>query len=173
MSSATRVISLIGLCSLALSWPKEGPAQIVPPAPPSSVQSPPAAASAAAPAPVQTNPSPNEKPHELSGVTVKGEHDVLGDSDAKMKKLKDSLPTLDSDGLRKESLAQRVYDRTSAYLSSHKDINALPAASKTQVQHMQNELSVDRVHDGDKPPVPQPDVKDYVEPLCQTGSCPP
>ena len=167
-----RVAGLVGCFGLTLSWPRASPAQLSP-APAASVQAPPSASSVPASASTQVNVGSNDKPRELSGVTVKGERDVLSDSDARMKKLKDSLPTLDSDGPRKEGLAQRIYDRTSAYLSSHKDINALPAASKTQVQHMQNELSVDRVHDGDKPPVPQPDAKDYVDPLCQTGSCPP
>jgi hypothetical protein len=139
------------------------------PAPASSVAPPPAASSSSA-APADGTVVDAK---QLNGVVVKGKRDIFAESDARMKKLKESLPDLNSDAGHKESLAQRIVDSTGHYLTSRQDPNKLSDAEKKTVQHIQSATSVDRNHDAGRPPVSQPDAKDYADPLCQTGSCPP
>lgn len=136
---------------------------------------PPPATATNAPAPAASVPSAGvvdpSRTHKLKTVTVKGQHDLLSESEARLKKLKDSLPDMDSDVGRKESLAQRVVDSTGKYLANHTDPNKMSNDDKAFVDRVQN--GVDATHNAGKPPVAQPDAKDYSDPLCQTGSCPP
>lgn len=150
-------VTLVAVCGLAQSYAAD----------------PPSPASLPTPSTAPTPPSSTPETHELGGVTVKGKRDPLAEADARMKKLKESLPDLQSDAPKKEGLAQRVVDRTKNYLTSHQDPNKLKESSKTQYQHIQAQGSVDREHEGSKPAVAQPDASDYIDPLCQTGSCPP
>jgi hypothetical protein len=136
------------------------------PAAAASTHTPTAAASTAPPA-----ANDKQDAEELSTVIVKGKRDLLMDSDARMKKLKESLPDIDSDVGHKEGFAQRVVDRTKDYLHNHSDPNKVSDEGKALINSAQN--GVDNAHDAGKPPVAQPDAKDYSDPLCQTGSCPP
>ena len=124
-------------------------------------------------APANPAEQPGKKPEaqELDSVTVKGKRDLLGESEARLRKLKESLPDLSSDVGHKETLTQRVVDAAVHYLGSHTDPNKLSDDSKTMIEQMQSPL--DSTHDAGKPPVAQPDARDYVDPLCQTGYCPP
>jgi hypothetical protein len=163
----------VALLAVMLAAPLPvGAAPVTMPPPPS------AAATHGVPAPAQPEAPavPPQSPPtttELGGVTVRGKRDLFSESDARMKKLRASLPDLDSDAGHTESLGQRVVDRAEHYLSSHRDPNALSDAAKAQAQHLQSMGGVDNQHDAGKPAIPQPDAKDYVDPLCQTGSCPP
>lgn len=136
---------------------------------------PPAAAATQAPAPASSSPdaaaADTPEAQKLKGVTVKAKRDLLDESDARMKKLKDSLPDMNSDVGHKESFTQRVVDRTKAYLSNHTDPNKINDDGKALIDRAQN--GVDNTQNAGRAPVAQPDAKDYADPLCQTGSCPP
>lgn len=157
------VAVMASLCALAVS-------AVEPTAPPV-----PAAAASQAPSPASSSPAtvaadaPDAQ--KLKGVTVKGKRDLLDESDAKMKKLKESLPDMGSDVGHKESFAQRVVDRTKAYLNNHTDPNKINDEGKALIERAQN--GVDNTQNAGHTSVAQPDAKDYSDPLCQTGSCPP
>ena len=119
----------------------------------------------------QKNEPETKSEHQLEGVTVRGKHDVLSESDRKLKELQKSLPDLNSDAPRKESLAQRAADRAAEYVSQHKDPNKLNDESKAFLERMQNPFDQQRANTV-QPPL-RPDAKDYADPLCQAGSCPP
>jgi hypothetical protein len=109
--------------------------------------------------------------HQLEGVTVRGKHDALSESDRKLKELQRSLPDLNSDAPKTESLGERTLDRARDYVAGHQDPNKLNDDSKTFLERMQNPLDRSR-DDGVQPPLRR-DIKDYADPLCQAGSCPP
>jgi hypothetical protein len=135
----------------------------------------PAPASTQAPAPASSVPPASgadpADAEKLKGVTVKGKRDLLDESDARMKKLKESLPDINSDAGHKETFAQRVVDKTKAYLANHTDPNKINDDGKALIERAQN--GVDNTQNAGKPTIDQPDAKDYSDPLCQAGSCPP
>lgn len=161
-------LSALAALAMMMSLPVSMAAAADPAAAPAAAatQPPSAAASVAPPA----SPASSDA-EQLKGVTVKGKRDLLGESDAKMKKLKESLPDMNSDVGHKESLAQRVVDKTRAYLGNHSDPNKMDDEGKALIDRVQN--SVDNTQNAGRTRVDQPDARDYADPLCQTGSCPP
>ena len=119
----------------------------------------------------KNEPEAGKKGDQLEAVIVRGKHDVLSESDRRLKELQKSLPDLNSDAPRKESLTERAADRVVNYVSQHKDPNKLDDSSKAFLERMQDPLDHQRANTV-QPPL-RPDAKDYADPLCQAGSCPP
>jgi len=116
-------------------------------------------------------PPESKNERQLEGVTVTGKRDALSESDRRMKELQKSLPDLNSDAPKKEGLAQRTADHVVDYVKRRKDPNKLDDDSKTFLERSENPLDRPRA-DSVAPPL-RPDARDYADPLCHDGSCPP
>lgn len=146
------------LCSQAYGQtpPADTPAPVTDAA--AAAPTPPAAAAAAA--------EPKTATEQLPGVQVKGKRDVLGDADARLRKLKESLPELGDGGTVRDSLGERVREKVVDTVKKD-DVNKRSPEGKQFMNRVMNPLDA---HAGDAAATQT--KEDFKDTYCGTDECP-